>query len=882
MSTAAEMWRIEGWCALRVAGLPASVLAELRLRESADVERLLTAVEEEIASARAAAAARMFDVVHGCEDVDLRRAVLDAKRRLFGGKPVDAAALDRWSSSLPHEARAALGQVVALEARRDDLAARFDETIERERLAASDAFRRTLTHGRLLSGILLSSADHFATARKLAGLPAGARLSSAQQIREGAVARYVFRAATRTTPFSGLAAVALVGWADNANANAAHANGTRPRPSGVRWQSAPQIELRHLYGVLARADESTRLRQPLRINPLRSFVTTPAPVIVFPRLARRERTDDRAPLDWMELGWSEQVAAIVEAADGRTLDEAVAVLAAGRSDDQCEGHDEEGPFRDALEQLIDAGLIEIGRPSASPTPAGIRALARAFDGPSPSGPSCAPGASGASCASEASIEARTLRRLAGELETFAHATVAHREAGVSRMVSDLGPSPHGARSAVLEDVFLDGVCAADLPMAPQALARELDPLLRLLHASACGAAHRLVCAAFVARFGRDGVCRDVGAFITDLLRDAALVSRIRGARDPLRWLDSDLRRAIASAEGDAIQIAPSLFDALGRPEGPFATAIFLQWAAADDIRIVFNGAQGGRGKYLSRYLEADHAGARAARDAVRERLARTDGPLPVEIAPALALNFQIHPRLTEWTLETPWEPAASSAGVLPLSDLAVWFDAARHELRTSSQRLDREIDLVHLGFLRDVALPDPHFLLRALSPRLREDTVAERADLYNVLDRLALARGLPLVPHRPRLDVGRLVLERARWAVPAAAVPHKEPRQSYADYFREAARFRRTYGLPARGFARYVGRDATGFGFTDTRMYVDWETPLTLAGVRRLLRGTDDKAEGYVLFTELLPDPHASWLRIDGHPHAAELIVELDLPRGRS
>jgi hypothetical protein len=301
-----------------------------------------------------------------------------------------------------------------------------------------------------------------------------------------------------------------------------------------------------------------------------------------------------------------------------------------------------------------------------------------------------------------------------------------------------------------------------------------------------------------------------------------------------------------------------------------------------DTRVIFNGAQAGRGKYLSRYFGTGSAAATAAYDAVRHRLAHSEGPPPVEIAPVLALNFQIHPRLTEWCLETPWEPASSREGVIPLSDLMLRLDPHTEELKTYSRQLDRDIDPVHLGFLRDAALPNPHFLLRALSPRLREDTVAERADLYNVLDRIALARNAPLARHRPRLEVGRVVLERARWAIPAGAVPRRDEKQPYADYFRTISQFRCTHQLPARSFARYVGRNVAAFGFAETRMYIDWESPLSLSSLTRLVRGDRANAQGYVVFTELLPEPESSWLRIDGEPHAAELVAEFETGRVRS
>ena len=869
---AVSAWRLEPWTAIRVAGLPASVLSTLRLPHSPELARGLDAAEHDLGGVRSHAGAVMFDLVNGCSDVTRRRAALDVKRRLFRGKRLSADAAQGFDEGLPDAGRVAVARVVALEQQQATLSEHFEETFAHERAAVSESFRRVLGHDRLLAGLLLSGADHLVAARKLASAPPDVPLTSSQQLRESTIARYVFRAATRTTPFSGFAGVALARL--DGTVNGRECFSARSLSPCIRWRSVPQLSLRHLQAFLARLGAAPpSSRQLLRVNPLRLPVDDPEPAVIFPRVAWTGAPGSGGVLEWMALQWSDAIASLLRACDGRTLDDAVRALAP----------DDDGQLvRDALRQLIEGGLIEsaslaAGSPShlcPEATPDAIRAVADDLR------------------ANDQAQEADAIRGVAEALEAYSTAGIDDRYAWVRRISSVVAPESTEARPPVLEDVVLDGITATALPIAPDVLLAQLEPVLRLVRASACHAAHRLMCAAFVQRFGRDGVCRDVGAFITALLRDAEFLSRIRGSSEPIHWLTSELGRFVAAAaEADCLRIEPSLFDALAVPDGPFATALFLQCARTTqgsqaDVRVIVNGAQAGRGKYLSRYLGSGGPAAAAAYDAIRDRLAPREGPLPVEIAPTLGLNFQIHPSLTQWRLESPWEPSRSTKDVLRVADLTLRFDGEVSELRTRSCQLDRDIDLVHLGFLRDSALPDPHFLLRALSPRLCEDTVAERADLYNVLDRLALARNLPLLPHRPRLEVGMVVLERERWAVPAAVVPCRDEKQSYSDYFRSVSRFRRAHDLPARGFVRYVRREATGFGLAETRMYVDWESPLTLSGLTRFVRANrakaDGETDGYIVMTELLPDPESSWLRIDDEPHAAELVVELETRRQRS
>ncbi|WP_437991826.1 lantibiotic dehydratase [Sorangium sp. So ce145] len=841
--------QIAPWGALRVAGMPADALAGLRLRESPAVERELAVAELELAAAREDAAARMFDVVRGCEDEALRRAALEVKRRLFNGKAVAAGALEGARTAPPEGARAALALVDARAARCAALEERYEATFAAEWIAASERFRQTLGSSRLLGGILLSSADHYTTAQKLAEIPSGAPLTSAQQIREATIARYVFRATARTTPFAGFAGVALLDLsASPPDVGDAPRAPRTPRTSDeARWRSLPQLALAHAGELVARAMSSqpaahahARARLPLRMNPLRRFAAGAAPSVVFSRARSGEV---------MSLGWTPAVARLVEGAEGRTLEDAARALASDDADERA--------CRHVLEQLVEAGMLEPASVPVGPTPAALRAAADAL------------GEIGCAGAPD------ELRSVARRLEDYATAGVETR----ARLAAELGRGP--GRSSLLEDVMVDGAFGAELPVPRGALAEALEPVVRFVRASACGAAHRRLCAAFIERFGRDGVCDDVGGFVTEILEDPRRVALIRGASEPIRWIDAELGRVAAAATGDVVCLDPGLFEGLAAPDAPSSMALFLQIAPpcprdGGAPRVVLNGAQAGRAKYLSRYLADVEGRAPEALEAIRRRLAQEDGPLPVELSPTLGLNFQVHPRLTAWALELPWEPSAPGDKVLPLRDLSLRFDAAAVELRLRSRRLGREIEPIHLGFLRDAALPDPHFLLRALSPRLRDDTVAERADLYNVLDRLDLARGVALAPRRPRLTVGRVVVERARWAIPVSAIPRKEPKQPYASYFRAIARLRGELELPSRGFARYVGREVAGYGFTETNMYVDWESPFTLIGLARLLGGPGGGTSGYLVFTELLPEPEASWLRLEGRPHAAELLVEID------
>jgi hypothetical protein len=229
-------------------------------------------------------------------------------------------------------------------------------------------------------------------------------------------------------------------------------------------------------------------------------------------------------------------------------------------------------------------------------------------------------------------------------------------------------------------------------------------------------------------------------------------------------------------------------------------------------------------------------------------------------------------------LEIPFETAPNSDRVLQLADLSLSFDTVAHTLHVHSTRLGCDIEPVHFGFLRDFNLPAPLLLLRALSPRVRDETLAERVGLYNVCDQLDAVHNVPLRPYRPRLEVGRLVLERARWAIPLTEVPMRQVRESHASFFRRLTRWRKELGLPERGFVRRLSHESYWMHTARTPFYVDWQSPFILVGLRHLVLEHEQKPKlnDWLLVTELLPTPEDALLIINGHSHVSELLIQFE------
>jgi hypothetical protein len=122
---------------------------------------------------------------------------------------------------------------------------------------------------------------------------------------------------------------------------------------------------------------------------------------------------------------------------------------------------------------------------------------------------------------------------------------------------------------------------------------------------------------------------------------------------------------------------------------------------------------------------------------------------------------------------------------------------------------------------------------------------------------------LPDEDHAPRLTIGRTVLRREGWSVPARDVPQRA---------QDVAAFARDRGMPQRVFAKSP--------LERKPMYLDIESPvlgrILCRHARQAAAAADDAR---IAFTEMLPTPEQSWLRdAAGERYVCELrLVAVDV-----
>jgi hypothetical protein len=190
----------------------------------------------------------------------------------------------------------------------------------------------------------------------------------------------------------------------------------------------------------------------------------------------------------------------------------------------------------------------------------------------------------------------------------------------------------------------------------------------------------------------------------------------------------------------------------------------------------------------------------------------------------------------------------------------------------------RGIPLTPAGTINIAVMPDA----RAQAPRrtwlpdellVDGDEVVDRSgqlrmSVYDVFAMPVFISGvrafelLPDVDHSPRVTLGRTVLRREGWSVPAAEVPrHAE----------DVARLARDRRMPRRLFTKSP--------LERKPMYLDVESPaLCRILCRQARKAAESSPQARIGFTEMLPGPAQCWLADpDGRRYVSELrIVAVD------
>ncbi|MFF1494324.1 lantibiotic dehydratase [Streptomyces sp. NPDC058304] len=742
-----------------------------------------------------------------------RRVVLPLRRALHNGRaprPALLARLDDLPARVPR-----LGTWLNLRELRDvlltDLSATVPDALTAERSALAELCRSP----GFTRAVALTSADLLRAVSRAARDEGGRKARK----EEPSVLRHALRASTKTSPLSWFTAV---GW-----------SGGEP----ARTQPLLRSVVRE-HRTLVEALVAALLDEPRRRRVLAHRMTSSArPTADGRALYTRDRTlfaGGRYLVtheETIELAPRPALTALdTLAATPATLDELAArlgpALGRPRTDPAV------GRF---LGQLTEGGLLVPVEPVDPQHPHPLRALAGWLR----------------QWPEDAALSDR-IDRIAADTAGFAHARAEERPALLAdladrwrRLLADAGrpvPADAAPLNVLSEDVIANAVLGAEhaatdtagaagpvrtggLTAPDRAVLGELTALAELFdlgHLMRRAALER-----FVSRYGRGGTCRapwEFGADTAAAWEEAARLA-VRPSGDPglsrepaelaeLAELREEftqrVRSAAAAAPGgwaeEVVLPAEEVRELAARLPGwtatrPLSYSWFVQRAAqgADGLLCV-NHVYGGWGRFTSRFLDdlPHDAAAEVARE-IRRGLG--DGARAAQIRPVGGFNANLHPLLVGDEIGPDRYRSA-----LAEADVELVHDLPSDQLRLRVQATGEPLDVLYLGFLAPVMLP------QRLAPFLCDhpDGVV---DFRRLLPRRTLAVPGGEVQRTPRLRHAHAVLARRRWHLPEgvlaalradlAADPGVIPAAA-------AARWRALLGLPEQLFLHPVPEPPAG------------------------------------------------------------------------
>jgi hypothetical protein len=204
---------------------------------------------------------------------------------------------------------------------------------------------------------------------------------------------------------------------------------------------------------------------------------------------------------------------------------------------------------------------------------------------------------------------------------------------------------------------------------------------------------------------------------------------------------------------------------------------------------------------------------------------------------------------------------------IPLHDLVVTHDPDTDLLSLRSVRLGRAVKPAHLGMMAEFLLPPAARLLMLAFG----DTFLVHPSVP-LLASFADISGSTGITRLPRVEIGSLVVQRARWIVPPGELPVRRPGEGDGNLWARLLTWLRDNGIPLRTFVRAwpVGEESDRFrrwalGKARKPVYLDVANWFQVQAFEHRTGG----GAHLVIFEEALPDP------AEAGPRVTEYLLEI-------
>lgn len=213
---------------------------------------------------------------------------------------------------------------------------------------------------------------------------------------------------------------------------------------------------------------------------------------------------------------------------------------------------------------------------------------------------------------------------------------------------------------------------------------------------------------------------------------------------------------------------------------------------------------------------------------------------------------------------------------IAVGDLAVVHDPGTGLVSLFANGLNSQVKALHLGMMAEALLPPAArllaqafgcaYLVYANLPLLTPPQAVSAPDTV-----LSFAR----------VEVGRVVVRRARWVAPVEQVPARRKGESDAGYLLRMVGWLVAHNIPARCFVRMSAGKVTTDPAMSHRLsksrkpvYVDFANWYLVQDFERMLASSGP----VVIFEEVLPAPRDALGPDPSQPSVTEFIVEISAP----
>ncbi len=848
-----------GWCGpvglgyvvapvigVRVAGSPVSDLQGLRFSATWEMAEEQVALAGWLQAEGRALSDLLFAVIGRCADGGIKPVLVALRRAVFQGTaPGDRAWSESVRRALPADLAARIAAWVSALERANELEARLPEVLAAEKSARTEVLGHAVANSAFRFGLLLGSptlSDALGEwiDEPLAAPPRGQVLLRA--------AKYLARAVAKTSPYASFTISGLGRWAPSGPASC---------PTGdLSWHGVAELERRVVLGIWSALAGRPEFREHIgvRVNPS-----------AFEAGGQLRFLGAAAGEPVVGVGITETLRCVLDLV--RTMPTPTLgglrmrlenTVAAGERA-RCVGY---------VDELVDLGLLELCRPflDQSPDPLGelthwitVTAEASAAD---------------AGGWPQALWELRAAVRGYPELADPRARTqgLQHIHAMLAGLLPEWAQPPGAAQAAALpvkDLVRENAVLTAPVVTCGWEQWRPVVDDLETLRGFLGIFNPHLPIQARAAAFFLDRFSPGAVIGFLDFYREFHISDAGRTAGEPLvRELVSLRREAVeafyhgAGNTSDIVQVDPRVLAkvAASWPPGiraPDSICCYAQpLPGAEGPRLVLNTVCTGYGWGISRihHLITRHLSTQAGQPIPWPAHPGTSDPgvLLAECRAAFATNLSLRPAAVPYAIDYPRaETTIDPAARVSIAELMVSYDPVRDRLVLRGP-CGAEVRPLALGMLVEHSLPPAlYFLIRVFGEP--QTALAPHRQLSDAGWRGA-AEGLR---RRPRLEMGRLVLLRAAWSLPAAQLPLRAKGEPDAAVLLRVARWRDQHGIPRQCFVRVIAppggtRPSRSRNKARKPLYLDFTNWFLLTAFERSITAAENR-DTTVVFEEALP-----------------------------